>query len=81
MTRQEHEARRSILAKLQARIAEDPFFRLYELGVEAGQLLLSTEERTSELQRNYREARELICRCRACGSPVLLPPPNCDCSL
>lgn len=47
MTRREHIIRREILAKLMKRVEEDPFFRLYELGIEAGQLLSQPENKVS----------------------------------
>lgn len=64
MTRRQHQVRREILIKLHSRMSEDPFFRLYELGLEAGRLL-SAGDRGEELQKNYNEARVLITRCRA----------------
>lgn len=70
MTRREHEIRRQILCKLQARIAQDPFFRLYELGIEAGQLLNSGGEHKIELEQNFLEAQALMERCQELNQPT-----------
>lgn len=66
MTRREHEIRRQIPVKLQERIAADPVFRVYELGMEAGQLLLcADEEAMARPRQNFSEARALIAACRS----------------
>ena len=70
MTRREHEIRREIADKLQARIAEDPYFRLYELGVEAGHLLMSGGDNARQLELNFQEARLLLKVCRSRGRPA-----------
>jgi hypothetical protein len=74
MTRREHEIRREIADKLQARIAEDPFFRLYELGIEAGRLMAQPDDNKAELERNIAEAREVMVLCYRKTS--IVPPPD-----